>query len=190
MWVTQQKCISTIGLLSLVLWKSGPWSSWLGVGGGGAVLCFVGSLAAFLASTHWTPVSPLSPQLWHQNVSRHFQISSMGKISLFKNCYVWCVCELFSCGWLFATPRNSLCKNTGVGCHSPLQRIFPTQGLNLGLPHWRQILHCLSPQGSTATLQQTLQRDQEGFRHSQKHGMLLYTVRLEESRLQISVTVT
>ena len=34
-------------------------------------------------------------------------------------------------------------KNTGVGCHFLLQ-IFPTQGLNLGLPHCRQTLYCLS----------------------------------------------
>ena len=39
-------------------------------------------------------------------------------------------------------------KNTGVGCHSLLQRIFPTQGSNPGLPHCRQILYCLSHQGS------------------------------------------
>ena len=30
--------------------------------------------------------------------------------------------------------------NTGVGCHFLLQGIFPTQGSNLGLPHWRQTL--------------------------------------------------
>ena len=30
---------------------------------------------------------------------------------------------------------NSLGKNTGVGCHALLQGIFPTQGLNPGLPH-------------------------------------------------------
>ena len=35
-------------------------------------------------------------------------------------------------------PWNSPGKNTGVGCHSLLQGIFLTQGLNLGLPHWRQ----------------------------------------------------
>ena len=28
-------------------------------------------------------------------------------------------------------------KDTGVGCHALLQGIFPTQGLNLGLPHWQ-----------------------------------------------------
>ena len=39
-------------------------------------------------------------------------------------------------------------KNTGVGCHSFLQGIFPTQGSNPGLPHCRQILYQLSHQGS------------------------------------------
>ena len=39
-------------------------------------------------------------------------------------------------------------KNTGVGCHFLLQEIFPTQGLNPGLLHCRQMLHCLSHQGS------------------------------------------
>ena len=39
-------------------------------------------------------------------------------------------------------------KNTGVGCHALLQRIFPTRGSNPGLPHFRQILYCLSHQGS------------------------------------------
>ena len=28
-------------------------------------------------------------------------------------------------------------KNTGVGCHFLLQRIFLTQGSNLHLPHWQ-----------------------------------------------------
>ena len=32
-------------------------------------------------------------------------------------------------------------KNTGVRCHALFQGTFPTQGLNLGLPHCRQILY-------------------------------------------------
>ena len=44
-------------------------------------------------------------------------------------------------------PWNSPGKNTGVGCHSFLQEIFPTQGSNLGLLHCRQILYLLSHQG-------------------------------------------
>ena len=39
-------------------------------------------------------------------------------------------------------------KNTAVGCHALLQRILPTQGLNPGLLHCRQILYYLSHQGS------------------------------------------
>ena len=49
-------------------------------------------------------------------------------------------------------PWNSLGKNTGVGSLSLLQGIFPTQGLNLGLPHSRQILHHLSHKGSCVFL--------------------------------------
>ena len=41
-------------------------------------------------------------------------------------------------------------NNTGVGCHSLLQGIFPTQGSNLGLLHYRQILYHLRHQGSKA----------------------------------------
>ena len=36
---------------------------------------------------------------------------------------------------------NSPSENTGVGCHSLLQGIFLTQGLNLGLLHCGQILY-------------------------------------------------
>ena len=39
------------------------------------------------------------------------------------------------------SPWNSPGKNTGVGSHSFLQGIFPTQGMNLGLPKCRQILY-------------------------------------------------
>ena len=35
-----------------------------------------------------------------------------------------------------------------MSCHFLLQEIFPTQGLNLGLPRWRQMLYRVSPQGS------------------------------------------
>ena len=45
-------------------------------------------------------------------------------------------------------PWDSPGKNTGVGCHSLLQRICLTQGLNLGLPRCRQTLYHLSHQGS------------------------------------------
>ena len=47
--------------------------------------------------------------------------------------------------------RDSPVKNTGVG--TLLQGIFPTQGLNPGLPHCRQILYHLSHQESPRILE-------------------------------------
>ena len=46
------------------------------------------------------------------------------------------------------SPQNSLGQNTTVGSLSLFQGIFPTQGLNPGLPHCRRILYQLSYQGS------------------------------------------
>ena len=46
-------------------------------------------------------------------------------------------------------PWNSPGQNIGVGSLSLLQWIFPTQGLNPGLPHCRQILYQLSHQESS-----------------------------------------
>ena len=64
-----------------------------------------------------------------------------------------------SCVRLFATPLDcSLCpwdflgNSTGVDCHFLLQGLFPTQGLNLGFPHCRQMLYHLSHQGSPIKL--------------------------------------
>ena len=67
------------------------------------------------------------------------------------------VCESESVR-LFATPWTAALqaplsleipgKHTGVGSHSLLQGIIPTQGLNPGLLHCRQILYHLSFQGS------------------------------------------
>ena len=45
-------------------------------------------------------------------------------------------------------PWNSPGKNAGAGSHSLLQEIFLAQGSNPGLLHCRQILYCLSHQGS------------------------------------------
>ena len=46
------------------------------------------------------------------------------------------------------SPWNSPGQNIGMGSLSLLQGIFPTQGLNPGLPHCRQIIYQLSHQGS------------------------------------------
>ena len=53
---------------------------------------------------------------------------------------------LWPCG--LYSPWNSPDHNTGAGSLSLLQGIFPTQELNPGLPHCRQILYQLNCQGS------------------------------------------
>ena len=68
-------------------------------------------------------------------------------------CLVAQSCSIFSGPRDYSLPNssvhgNSPGKNTGVGCHALLQRVFSTQGLNPGLPHCRWILYCLSHQGS------------------------------------------
>ena len=54
----------------------------------------------------------------------------------------WTVAHRLLCWWNFPS------KNTGVGSRSLLQGTFPTQGLNLGLLHFRLIFHHQSHQGS------------------------------------------
>ena len=52
-----------------------------------------------------------------------------------------------------SSPWNSPGQNTGVGSLSLLQGIFPTQGLNPGLLHCKQILYQLSHKGSPRILE-------------------------------------
>ena len=78
-----------------------------------------------------------------------------------QSCRLWWEVKWksFSCVWLFATPWtiyspwNSSGHNSGVGSLSLLQGIFPTQGSNPGLPHWRRILYQLSHKGSPRILE-------------------------------------
>ena len=53
----------------------------------------------------------------------------------------------------FSVRGDSPGKYTGMGCHALLQGIFPTQGLDPGLPHCRQSLYCLNHQGSPRILE-------------------------------------
>ena len=71
-----------------------------------------------------------------------------------------CVVTLCVCGHSVVSdphglqPTRLLCpwdlpgKNTGLDCYFLPQGIFPTQRSNLSLLHCRQILYCLSHQGS------------------------------------------
>ena len=56
------------------------------------------------------------------------------------------------------SPWNSPDQNTGVGSHSLLQGIFPIQGSNPGLPHYRQILYQLIYKGSPRPTVEVLNR--------------------------------
>ena len=78
-----------------------------------------------------------------------------------KNQPCFPVVQLLSRVRLFVTPWDSLGQNTGVGCHSLLQGIFPTQGLNWGLLPCRRILYQLSYQGSPT----------EGYEHLSCKGL-------------------
>ena len=64
------------------------------------------------------------------------------------------LCDLMDCSLPCSSIHgDSPCKNTGVGCHAPLQRIFLTQGSNPGLTHCRWILYHLSHQRSPRILE-------------------------------------
>ena len=58
------------------------------------------------------------------------------------------------------SPWNPPGQNTGVGCHSLLQGIFPPQGLNAGVLHCRWILYQLSHQERPSTIRRGQRRGQ------------------------------
>ena len=57
------------------------------------------------------------------------------------------ICDPMDCRLLH--PWDFPGKSIGVGCHSLLQGIFQTQGLNLVLPHCRQMLLPSEPPGKS-----------------------------------------
>ena len=77
-----------------------------------------------------------------------------------KDCYLCLCCAVLGrsvvsdCNPMDCSPPGSSVhgaspvKDTGVGCHALLQRIFPTQGSNSGILHCRWILYQPSYQGS------------------------------------------
>ena len=89
------------------------------------------------------------------------------KFSIFLLFFGKCMCCVLSCLGMSnsVTPRtgahqagssvhgDSPGKNTGGGCDALLQGIFPTQGLDPGLPHHRQILYHMSHEGSPRILE-------------------------------------
>ena len=110
------------------------------------------------------PLDSVSSTLWDLRIFWSFIwdlniCSFLGKtvVSYIKSDELMCVCVCLvaqSCPALcnpmhwslpgYSVHGDSSGQNIGVGCHYTLQGIFPTQGLNPGLPHCRQILYCLS----------------------------------------------
>ena len=68
------------------------------------------------------------------------EVNSLSHFQLFAT--PWTV----ACTWLLC-PWDFLAKSTRVGCHFHLQGIFPTQRLNTGLLHCRQMPYHLNHQG-------------------------------------------
>ena len=107
------------------------------------------------------PAPHLIPSRTHYNISLTGRVNTVQKDHFEREsprphdfyCSVSCSVVLGS----FATPCTVArqaplsvgfpSKNTGMGCHLPLQGIIPTQGLNPGLPHCRWILYLLSHEG-------------------------------------------
>ena len=63
------------------------------------------------------------------------------------------LCPTFLWPYGLYSPWNSLDQSTGVGSLSLLQGIFPTQGSNPALLHYRWILYQLSHKGSPRILE-------------------------------------
>ena len=92
----------------------------------------------------------------------HWQVGSLPQAWEVLISYVLCcvlvaplyltLCDPMGCSPPgFSVHGDSPGKNSEVGSHTVLQRIFPTQGSNPGLLHRRQILYHPSHQGSSYT---------------------------------------
>ena len=82
------------------------------------------------------------------------------------------------CPWDFPS------KSTGVGCHFLLQGIFPAQGLNLGLPHWRRTLYPLSHQRSPFSFGKAHPFFQHEAKSSQSCGLTWSSLQSKNPALQ------
>ena len=74
------------------------------------------------------------------------------------------------------SPWNSPGRNTGVGSFTLFQGIYPTQGLNPGLSHCRQILYWLSHQGSPHLQRETLINIGLGLSNKQRQHRFEYNI--------------
>ena len=71
-----------------------------------------------------------------------------------------------------------------MGCHFLLQGIFPTQGLNPGLLHCRQILYQLSCKGNPSKSQKATQSEPTNIPRDSYARQLLVPAALQARRTQ------
>ena len=71
-------------------------------------------------------------------------------------------------------------KNTGVGCHFLLQGIFLTQGSNLGLPHFRQMLYHQGDVWATREIS-TIERSHQTHSYNIQFKIMGLELRIERS---------
>ena len=114
----------------------------------------------------------------------------------YMNILTMCVLSHFSRVWLFVTqwttalqapcPWDSPGKNTGVGCHSFLQGIFPTQGLNshlFCLLHWRVGSLPLAPPNELKQKYSIGHTDQPWYKAGGDHRRVWISGRITEGHL-------
>ena len=108
----------------------------------------------------WIAMPSSRVSSWPRDPTCISYISGTGRWALYRQCHHSVMSDsLLTPGLQLARllyPWNSPGKNTGVGSHSLVQGIFPSQGSNLGLLQSRQILYHLSHQGSPVINEQIL----------------------------------
>ena len=105
------------------------------------------------------PTKGLNPCLLYWQAGS-LSLAPPGKPIIYRCAVLLLSCSVMSnslCPMDYSPPGSSVHgdspgKNTKVGCHTLLQGIFPTQGSNPGLLHYRHILYHLSHQGSSRML--------------------------------------
>ena len=144
----------------LTHWKR-PWF-WerLKAGGEGDNRGLGGCMASL---TRWTRIWVSSGSWWwtgRPGVLQSMGLQSRTQLRDWTELNIMYVYESESCSVMsdplqpldLYNPWNSPGQNTEVGNLSLLQGIFPTQGLNPGLPHWKWSLYQLSHKGSPRIL--------------------------------------
>ena len=129
----------------------GPWDSPgknTGVGCHFLLQCMKVKSESEVAQWCLTPSDPMDCSPPGSSVHGIFQARVLEWVAIVfaQSCPVLCLP-------MDCSPWNYLRQNPGVGSRSLLQRIFPTQKSNPGLPHCRLILYQLSHKGSPRILE-------------------------------------